>query len=154
MFETNTCATLIAREIAHLYAFLNSDAGHLCFAAIATWRAILYYCRRSRYPEASDLHSAMIAGAILTALIAAQEAQLSVRVKQVLSCKRPGIQEANLSHRAPPIGGDRNGFFSASASARAQHRGAHLRLREGQITHVDEMHLDAAGHRIETHDRV
>jgi hypothetical protein len=96
MFETNTCATLIAREIAHLYAFLNSDAGQLCFAGIAVWRSIMYYCRRSRYPEASDLASAMIVCAILATLIAAQEAQLSVRVKQVLSCKRPGIQEASL----------------------------------------------------------
>jgi hypothetical protein len=119
MFETNTCATLIAREIAHLYAFLNSDAGQLCFAAIATWRAILYYCRRSPYPEASDLASAMIAGAILAALIAAQEAELSGRVKLVLSCKGPKIREASLRHAAPPIGGVRGHLFSANAAAPA-----------------------------------
>jgi hypothetical protein len=101
MFETNSCATLIAREIAHLYAFLSSEAGQLCFAVIATWRAIIYYCRRSRYPEASDLASAMIIAAIFAVLIAAQEAQLSGRVKQVLSCKRPKIQEASLYQKRP-----------------------------------------------------
>jgi hypothetical protein len=42
----------------------------------------------------------MIAAAILAAFIAAQEAQLSVRMKQVLSCKRAGTQEASLVHGA------------------------------------------------------
>lgn len=93
MFEAHPCSALWAGHFAQLYAILKSDGWHFVFASLAAARAIVYYCGKSRYPEARDLASATIMASMLVVLIAARESQVPALVTQILSCKAPETQE-------------------------------------------------------------
>ncbi len=97
MLETQPCAALLADELTQAYAFFKSDTGELLLAAIATVKAIIYYCIHSRYREAKELGSAMIAGLALALLIIAEESPAPIVVKQVLNCKAPQNEGPVLS---------------------------------------------------------
>lgn len=103
----NSCFTLISDAVTRGYGFVTSEPGDLCIAAIATVKAMTYYCGRSRYPETRELASIIIVGSILIGLIAVAESPVPNTVKEVLSCTRSGPLAADADMRVLRDGGER-----------------------------------------------
>jgi hypothetical protein len=102
-----SCFTIISDVVASGYAFATSEPGDLCVAAIATVRAIVYYCVQSRYPEARELASIVIVGSMLISAIAVAESRFPTAVREVFSCKRSGTEYADAPGRTVQARGDR-----------------------------------------------
>jgi hypothetical protein len=90
MIEPQSCTYLVAQAALGIYKFVSSDGGASLFAVAATAKAIIYYCRRSQYPEAQELGATLTLGILLALWIAATEIEVPIFVKQATAC---GIQE-------------------------------------------------------------
>lgn len=107
--DIQPCATLLAVEIRQFHAFIQSDAAHLLFAALAGARVVIGYCKKSQYPEAHEIAAGLIIGSMLALVIAAEEAKVPSMVKHVFACKAPGSQEMLAVHK--PAGARDAGRF-------------------------------------------
>jgi hypothetical protein len=90
MLDVQPCADLLAGRLTQIYTILTSDGWSLLFACLATGRAAIYYCGRSRRPEGRELAAAMTVGLVLAFLIVAGESQVPHLVKHVLYCNDRG----------------------------------------------------------------
>jgi hypothetical protein len=103
MPQSQHCTEYFIEAFKQLWLFLMSNDGELCFASIATVRAIVYYLDRSRIAQAKDLAAAIVVATIIAIVIGASECRITKAVIEGLKCKHAGVasQDRGKARDAP-----------------------------------------------------
>lgn len=79
MHGPEPCINVLTGTAQQLWTFLISNDGHFLFASLATYKALLYYLRRSPLTEAKHLADVLITAMLLFVLAAALESPSAIR---------------------------------------------------------------------------
>ncbi len=79
MYGPEPCINVLTGTAQQLWSFLIGNEGHYLFASLATYKALLYYLRRSPLTEAKHLADVLITALLLFVLAAALESPSAIR---------------------------------------------------------------------------